>query len=249
MVAKMPRSISFFITSAAFTSSFSESSLTVMPSEIVISRLIGGGPASTCRRCGRRIFSSSLRSRGCGRPPPGRWSPGRPRAGCSDRRRRSHSGLHATARGGMLRTRSTGTRHGRSRTRAGTPAWLPSAGRDGWVHDKSVGREPARWALSELRGAAARALPAWKDEAVRASPPDRDAAAPPAGPRAAPRASARCCMGGGAIGMPACGRGDSGRRGASGGRGICGAPGDGAPTVGRGLSRFAGMGWRGPERI
>jgi hypothetical protein len=39
--------MSFFMTSAAFTSSFSESSLTVMPSEMVISRLIGGGPVST----------------------------------------------------------------------------------------------------------------------------------------------------------------------------------------------------------
>ena len=43
MVAKILCSISFLITRLALTSSFSESSLTVMPSEIVISRLIGGG--------------------------------------------------------------------------------------------------------------------------------------------------------------------------------------------------------------
>ena len=66
------------------------------------------------------------------------------------------------------------------------PAWLPLADRDGSVHDKSVVREPARLALSELRGAEARALPAWKDEAGRASPQDRGAAAQPAGPRAVP---------------------------------------------------------------
>ncbi len=45
MVAKMPRSTSFLMTRSAFTSSFSESSLTVMPSEMVMSRLMGGGPA------------------------------------------------------------------------------------------------------------------------------------------------------------------------------------------------------------
>ena len=71
MVAKMLRSTSFLITRLALTSSFSESSLTVMPSEMVISRLMGGGPESTCRRpVGRRIFSSSVRSRGCGRAVP-----------------------------------------------------------------------------------------------------------------------------------------------------------------------------------
>ena len=94
MVAKMPRSISFLMTRLAFTSSFSESSLTVMPSEMVISRLMGGGPASTWRRvAGRRIFSSSTRSR-CWRT--GRLSPGRPR-GWFDRRRRQ-AGLRCRPR-------------------------------------------------------------------------------------------------------------------------------------------------------
>ncbi len=51
------------MTMLAFTSSFSESSLTVMPSETVISRLIGGGPEGVWRRVdGRRIFSSWLRA-------------------------------------------------------------------------------------------------------------------------------------------------------------------------------------------
>ena len=56
MVAKMPRSTSFLMTKLAFTSSFSESSLTVMPSEMVMSRLMGGGAANSRRVCGRRIL-------------------------------------------------------------------------------------------------------------------------------------------------------------------------------------------------
>src|ERR1019366_674773 len=40
------------------------------------------------------------------------------------------------------------------------PAWPPSVGRDGWVRDKSVVREPERWAPWEFRDAAAPAAAA-----------------------------------------------------------------------------------------
>src|SRR5437763_253540 len=53
MVAKILRSTSFLITMLDLISSFSESSLTVMPSEIVISRVMGGGAAGVARRVGR----------------------------------------------------------------------------------------------------------------------------------------------------------------------------------------------------
>ena len=141
MATKIPRSISFFMTSAAFTSSFSESSLTVMPSEIVISRLIGGGPCTTFRRCGRRTFSSSIRSRG--------WrTGGAVEAGTSARRvdrGRSESGLHAAAGSGMLRARSAGPR--RTGGRAGTHAGLGDqrlAGTDRSAIDRLAGNRRGR---------------------------------------------------------------------------------------------------------
>ena len=50
MVAKIFFSTSFLITRLALMPSFSDSSLTVMPSETVISRSMGGGAASCSRR-------------------------------------------------------------------------------------------------------------------------------------------------------------------------------------------------------
>ena len=154
MVAKMLRSISFLITRLALTSSFSESSLTVMPSEMVISRLMGGGPASTWRRCGRRIFSSSCRSRGCGRD--GRLSPGRPRAG-------STGGGASPAPCGRARWDAAGAV--RPATRRGAPGGHvrdapPWAGRDEWVRDKSAGREPGALGALGIPGRGAAAGPA-----------------------------------------------------------------------------------------
>ena len=142
MVAKILRSTSFLITRLALTPSFSESSLTVMPSEMVISRLIGGGPAiDSRRRCGRRIFSSAravaLLRRG--------WDAGPDARGAADRR------SAAAGPGSMRRRESDACGRGRrpsgtARTsgRAGrTPVWLPAAGRDEWDLDRSAGREPA----------------------------------------------------------------------------------------------------------
>ena len=66
MVAKIFLSTSFLISRLAFTPNFSESSLTVMPSEIVISRSIGGGAAGSSlrSRTGRSLPSiSNSRSR------------------------------------------------------------------------------------------------------------------------------------------------------------------------------------------
>jgi hypothetical protein len=88
---------------------------------------------------GCSIFSSSCRSRGCGRE--GRLSPGRPRAGST---------------GGGARPGSVHAAHGtwdvaagvrpdaREAGRAALPAWLPSAGQGEWGRDKSAVREPAR---------------------------------------------------------------------------------------------------------
>ncbi len=161
-----------------------------MPSEIVISRLIGGGPASTCRRCGRRIFSSSLRSRGCGR---------RHRTLVA---RTSTPWLLRTGGGGAspgsMRPREVGCcgrgppgrADGSARTRTGSrPGYHRLAGTDGSAINRLSGNRRA----GRFRNSGARRRGRGRHGRTRlrrASPPDRAAAAPPAGPRAVPQASA-----------------------------------------------------------
>ena len=117
MVAKMPLSSSFLITRLAFTSSFSESSLTVMPSEMVICRLMGGGPLSAERRIGRSIFSSGSLTRWsrCGRAPPRcgarRWSVGGGATAGSMRPR--EVGMHGPRAAGARRGRRDAAGPGR----------------------------------------------------------------------------------------------------------------------------------------
>src|ERR1017187_7726758 len=115
MVARMLRSINFLMTMLALTSSFSESSLTVIPSVTVISRLTGGGPEAVWRRVeGRRILSSGSALRSAALIAGAALLIGR---------RRRDGGFHAgTARCGMHRTRPAAWAHGNAwadtRTRA-----------------------------------------------------------------------------------------------------------------------------------
>ena len=120
MVAKMPRSISFLMTRAALTSSFSESSLTVMPSEMVISRLMGGGPASTWRRVRAQdlLFLDALARLAA----LGRLSPGRPR-GCSTGGGASPGPMRAAATWD-----AAGAADRRGVRRAGAPGRTPGRG-------------------------------------------------------------------------------------------------------------------------
>ena len=112
MVAKMPRSTSFLITKLAFTSSFSESSLTVMPSEMVISRLMGGGAAASRRDLGPQYFFFGLALTVAGAAALKLWAAG---SLVGRRRRRTRSEQSATARGGMHRPRTAGTLSGQNR--------------------------------------------------------------------------------------------------------------------------------------
>ena len=147
MVAKILRSTSFLITRLALTSSFSESSLTVMPSEMVISRSMGGGAAGSSRRDGirSRPSSSSIAMavardglRGMTALLLRRWNGG---------------GLDAEGRRGMHWTRaSTGAAvHRQAPVRAFRVRASGLAGQDESVHDKSVGRERATMAATAFR--------------------------------------------------------------------------------------------------
>ena len=251
MVAKMLRSISFFITRAAFTSSFSR--------QLLDGDAFGDGDLAIDGRrtgfhaggaCGRRIFSSSWRSRGCGRE--GRLSPGRPRAGSTG----------GGARPGSIRPRGVGCC---GRGPPGRPAGMPGrtpglgdhrlAGANGSAINRLAGngRAGRPW---ECLAAAKRAAPAWMAGERSVWQPDRPAAAPPDGPpvgrrECATKATERTAMrpmappGAGAPGRTS-GRGRWITAGRETGPGIA-APGPEMRTPSG--AALGGNGWRGPERI
>ena len=186
MATKMPRSISFFITSAALTSSFSESSLTVMPSEIVISRLIGGGPGIhvPALRPQHLLFFHALARL-------------RPRTGRCRRDVRAALPPEAARVRAPCAPREVGCcgRGPPGRRARGAPGRTPGLVTSGWpgrigsaINRLAGHRRRRRLGNSGTRRTAAR--PAWPDAARSAWRPDRDAAEPPVARPAGRRAAA-----------------------------------------------------------
>ena len=113
MVIIIRRSISFFSTSLAFTSSLSARSLTVIPSASVMSLVIGGGASAAADidgRSSRRVVVRGVRGpigriggRGGGGPPgrPGIWPPGG-RIGCDGSGRGPPSGGRTAGADGRI---------------------------------------------------------------------------------------------------------------------------------------------------
>ena len=218
-----------------------------MPSEMVISRLMGGGPASTWRRVRPQdlLFLDALARLRTGGPlvagtaarrlhraaAPDRAPCGRAEVGCCGRGPPGRAGGRARAHARLGHQRLAGTDRSAINRLAGNRA---------------------RWAASGIPGRGGAGLRRHRPAgARRAWPPDRDAAAPPAAPPAGPPAVGCAGAAGAPDGAAARGRrpdalGARARTAAARTRRRhrCAGPGRGAFGAGAG-----GNGWRGPERI
>src|SRR5579883_558715 len=182
IVAKMLRSTSFLITRLALTSNFSESSLTVMPSEMVMARLMGGDLARLAAGWPGAGFSlpAPLADRAADEPRAYRGG------GVAGPVEAPHRRPTAGGRSGAW---AAGRRDGPGLRvwHPGGPRWV---GRGEWGRDRSAGPARASLAAGVARRDAApgrvHPAPAKPDGVGSVWPPDRAGAEPRDARRAGP---------------------------------------------------------------